>query len=406
MMTDARRSERSGTVQEEQVPSRAATSVAALQAERDELFDRLQRLAAEFDNFRKRNARENAALTERANERLVKELIPILDDLGRALEAAAEHEEAKLEEGVRLVHRSLAELLDEGRPRRDRHRGQVRPARARGAALAAVRRGGRLRDRSGAEGLQARRQGAAPGARRRRGSADPRGVSADALRHPRGEEGRVGGRGQEGLPQARRQVPPGQEPGRRFGRGEVQGSAERVRRSVGHREAEAVRPFRRRERPVRLRCGRLQLPQRQLRRRRSRRPVRRTVQSRHDAHAPAAARARRRHRGAGQPFVRGLAARARDEDPGRGHDCLPRVRRHRCGARHDAGHLSRVQRPRRHLREPGPVRALAAVSALPRQRHRRSRSRATSATAPGRNGARAATRCGSRPASRTARASG
>jgi molecular chaperone GrpE len=86
-------------------------AVAALQAERDELFDRLQRLAAEFDNFRKRNARENAALAERANERLVKELIPILDDLGRALEAAAEHEEAKLEEGVRLVHRSLADLL-------------------------------------------------------------------------------------------------------------------------------------------------------------------------------------------------------------------------------------------------------------------------------------------------------
>src|SRR5205807_1627206 len=85
--------------------------VAAFQSERDELFARLQRLAAEFDNLRKRNARGNAALTERANERLVKELIPILDDLGRALEAAAEHEEAKLEEGVRLVHRSLATVL-------------------------------------------------------------------------------------------------------------------------------------------------------------------------------------------------------------------------------------------------------------------------------------------------------
>jgi molecular chaperone GrpE len=85
--------------------------VEALQAERDELFGRLQRLAAEFDNYRKRNARENAALTERANERVVKELIPILDDLGRALEAASQHEEAKLEEGVRLVHRSLADVL-------------------------------------------------------------------------------------------------------------------------------------------------------------------------------------------------------------------------------------------------------------------------------------------------------
>jgi molecular chaperone GrpE len=85
--------------------------VAALQAERDELFDRLQRLAAEFDNFRKRSARDAAATIERANERLVKELLPVLDDLGRALEAAEEHEGAKLEEGVRLVHRSLADLL-------------------------------------------------------------------------------------------------------------------------------------------------------------------------------------------------------------------------------------------------------------------------------------------------------
>jgi molecular chaperone GrpE len=41
----------------------------------------------------------------------VKELVPVLDDLERALEAAADHEEAKLEEGVRLVHRALAEAL-------------------------------------------------------------------------------------------------------------------------------------------------------------------------------------------------------------------------------------------------------------------------------------------------------
>src|SRR4051794_14274112 len=95
----------------EQQAEEGGDELAALQAERDELFDRLQRLAAEFDNFRKRNAREQAAFAERANERLVKELIPILDDLGRALEAASEHEEGKVEDGVRLVHRSLADLL-------------------------------------------------------------------------------------------------------------------------------------------------------------------------------------------------------------------------------------------------------------------------------------------------------
>jgi molecular chaperone GrpE len=97
--------------QEAQAEEESGDEVAALQAERDELFDRLQRLAAEFDNYRKRNAREQLALSERANERLVKELIPILDDLGRALEAAAEHEEAKLEDGVRLVHRAMSDLL-------------------------------------------------------------------------------------------------------------------------------------------------------------------------------------------------------------------------------------------------------------------------------------------------------
>ena len=92
-------------------PSQESLDIEALQAERDQLFDRLQRLAAEFDNFRKRNAREQAAFAERANERLVKELIPILDDLGRALEAASEHEAGKVEDGVRLVQRALADLL-------------------------------------------------------------------------------------------------------------------------------------------------------------------------------------------------------------------------------------------------------------------------------------------------------
>jgi molecular chaperone GrpE len=73
--------------------------------------DRYLRLAADFDNYRKRVAREHLELTTRAAERLVRELLPVLDDLERALEAAERHEEAKLEDGVRLVHRSLAEAL-------------------------------------------------------------------------------------------------------------------------------------------------------------------------------------------------------------------------------------------------------------------------------------------------------
>ena len=79
--------------------------------QRDEYLDTLQRLQAEFANYKKRVARDQGLLVARAAERLVTELLPVLDDLERALEAANEHEEAKLEEGVRLVHRSLADAL-------------------------------------------------------------------------------------------------------------------------------------------------------------------------------------------------------------------------------------------------------------------------------------------------------
>jgi molecular chaperone GrpE len=85
--------------------------VAALEAERDEHLNDLKRVAAEFENYRKRVARDQESLVARAHERLVKELLPVLDDLERALAAAEGHEEAKLEEGVRLVHRELAAAL-------------------------------------------------------------------------------------------------------------------------------------------------------------------------------------------------------------------------------------------------------------------------------------------------------
>jgi len=85
--------------------------VAALEAERDEHLNDLKRVAAEFENYRKRVLRDQESLVARAHERLVKELLPVLDDLERALAAAEQHEEAKLEEGVRLVHKELADAL-------------------------------------------------------------------------------------------------------------------------------------------------------------------------------------------------------------------------------------------------------------------------------------------------------
>jgi molecular chaperone GrpE len=86
---------------------------AELEAERDELLNDLKRVAADFENYRKRVARDQESLVARAHERLVKELLPVLDDLERALAAADEHQSdsLKLEEGVRLVQRELASAL-------------------------------------------------------------------------------------------------------------------------------------------------------------------------------------------------------------------------------------------------------------------------------------------------------
>jgi molecular chaperone GrpE len=82
------------------------------EAQRDEYLRDLQRLAADFDNFRKRTAREQAAQAQRAHERLVQELLPVLDDLERALDAAEEHDEDKLVDGVRLVQQALRQALE------------------------------------------------------------------------------------------------------------------------------------------------------------------------------------------------------------------------------------------------------------------------------------------------------
>ena len=70
-----------------------------------------QRIQADFENYRKRAAREAAAAGERARSGLVRELLPIVDNLERAL-ASAEDGEQHLAEGVRLVHSELIAVLE------------------------------------------------------------------------------------------------------------------------------------------------------------------------------------------------------------------------------------------------------------------------------------------------------
>jgi molecular chaperone GrpE len=70
-----------------------------------------QRIQADFENYRKRAAREAAAAGERAKSGLVRELLPVVDNLERAL-ASAEDGEQHLADGVRLVHSELIAVLE------------------------------------------------------------------------------------------------------------------------------------------------------------------------------------------------------------------------------------------------------------------------------------------------------
>ena len=82
----------------------------ATRRERDQYLDALRRLKAEFENSRKRQERERSRVLSMASERLVQELLPVLDNLDRALEAGGD-----IREGVQATRDQLAEVLgDEG----------------------------------------------------------------------------------------------------------------------------------------------------------------------------------------------------------------------------------------------------------------------------------------------------
>ena len=81
----------------------------AVAAQRDEYLSLAQRTQADFENFRKRVARDAAQAQERGVIKLAGELLPALDNLDRALAAAAEDD--PLLDGVRLVHSELGAAL-------------------------------------------------------------------------------------------------------------------------------------------------------------------------------------------------------------------------------------------------------------------------------------------------------
>ena len=97
----------------EEAPGVAEEELAAVAAEldlarkeRDEYLEALRRLKAEFENSRKRQERELAQIRERASEKLIAELLPVLDNLDRALES-----DGDIRVGVQATREQLADVL-------------------------------------------------------------------------------------------------------------------------------------------------------------------------------------------------------------------------------------------------------------------------------------------------------
>ena len=83
-----------------------AEELEATRSERDQYLDALRRLKAEFENSRKRQERERSRILQTASERLMVELLPVLDNLDRALEA-----DGDVREGVHASREQLAAAL-------------------------------------------------------------------------------------------------------------------------------------------------------------------------------------------------------------------------------------------------------------------------------------------------------
>ena len=80
--------------------------------QRDEYYDRLLRTSAEFENYRRRVDRERRDVSELAAADLIRELLPLIDNLERALKApAGEASVEAFRRGVEIIHRQLVDVL-------------------------------------------------------------------------------------------------------------------------------------------------------------------------------------------------------------------------------------------------------------------------------------------------------
>ncbi len=100
--------------QEQENVQEEVDELAALKAALEEAKDKYIRLYSEFENFRRRNAKERLDLIKTANEDLVSALLPVLDDFERATQAMESQEDVKsIKEGIELIYNKLNKSLEQ-----------------------------------------------------------------------------------------------------------------------------------------------------------------------------------------------------------------------------------------------------------------------------------------------------
>lgn len=101
---------------QEETNESVSEQLTELQNEKDELYQKLLRIQAEYDNYRKRTQREKAADLKYKSQALVTELLPVVDNFERALQAQPKDESSKqFIEGIEMVYRQLEmALINEG----------------------------------------------------------------------------------------------------------------------------------------------------------------------------------------------------------------------------------------------------------------------------------------------------
>lgn len=112
MSSDPKQGEPTDTVEqpaEAEGPGDPAAQIEALSAEKAELYDRLLRRQAEFENFRRRADREKEDIREFAAMEVIREILPVMDDFERAL--AVECADKDFSRGMELIYQRLTESL-------------------------------------------------------------------------------------------------------------------------------------------------------------------------------------------------------------------------------------------------------------------------------------------------------